>query len=115
MSTEEWVAYDRLDRMGYVHGRVNHGTGEYVRGTTHTNTIEGFWSHFKCSVKGTHRAISKKHMAKYLGEFEFRFNLRNDSSDQMLDRLLKAFLSSRSAHRQTFRGRQWSCAHWQIA
>jgi transposase-like protein len=91
MSTDEWVAYDRLDRMGYTHGRVNHGTGEYVRGTIHTNTIEGFWSHFKCSVKGTHRAISKKHMAKYLGEFEFRFNLRHDTSDQMLDRLLKAF------------------------
>lgn len=91
MSTDEWVAYDRLGTMGYESGRVNHGTGEWVRGRTHTNTIEGFWSHFKCSVKGTHRAISKKHMQKYLGEFEFRFNFRGLSSDQMLDRLLTAF------------------------
>ena len=91
MSTDEWVAYDRLTDMGYEHGRVNHGTGEYVKGITHTNTIEGFWSHFKCSIKGTHRSISKKHMQKYLGEFEFRFNLRHESSDYMLDVLLKAF------------------------
>jgi transposase-like protein len=91
MSTDEWVAYDRLNNMGFVHGRVNHGTGEWVRGRCHTNTIEGFWSHFKCAVKGTHRSVSPQHMQKYLGEFEFRFNLRDLSSEQMLDRLLKAF------------------------
>ena len=91
MSTDEWVAYDNLGKMGYLHGRVNHGTGEYVRGNTHTNTIEGFWSQFKNSVRGTHKSISRKHMMKYLGEFEFRFNLRHLTSDQMLDQLLKVF------------------------
>jgi transposase-like protein len=91
MSTDEWVAYDRLNNMGFVHGRVNHGTGEWVRGRCHTNTIEGFWSHFKCAVKGTHRSVSPQHMQKYLGEFEFRFNHRDLTSDRMLDRLLKAF------------------------
>jgi transposase-like protein len=66
-------------------------TDEWVRGRCHTNTIKGFWSHFKCAVKGTHRSISPQHMQKYLGEFEFRFNLRDLSSERMLDRLLKAF------------------------
>jgi len=42
MSTDEWVAYDNLRKMGYVHGRVNHGRDEWVNGDTHTNTIEGF-------------------------------------------------------------------------
>jgi hypothetical protein len=55
---------------------VNHEAGEYVRGATHTNTLEGYFSLFKRSVLSTHIHISRKHMAKYLGEFEYRMNLR---------------------------------------
>jgi transposase len=64
---------------------------EWVRGDAHSNTLEGFWSHFKNSVRGTHRSISRKHMQKYLREFEFRFNLRGLSSSEMFDRLIQAF------------------------
>lgn len=91
MSTDEWVAYDNLAKMGYDHGRVNHGHEEWVNGSIHTNTIEGFWSHFKSSMKGTHRSISKKHMQNYLSEFEYRFNSRRDVSSAMFDRLIQAF------------------------
>ena len=91
MSTDEWVAYDNLHKMGYVHGRVNHGRDEWVSGDTHTNTIEGFWSQFKNSVKGTHKSVSKKHMQKYLCEFEYRFNRRNGRASSILDDLLLAF------------------------
>jgi inner membrane protein involved in colicin E2 resistance len=43
------------------------------------------------SVRGTHRSISRKHMQKYLVEFEFRFNLRGSVSSSMFDRLIQAF------------------------
>jgi len=43
--TDEWNGYNGLDKVnGYEHRRINHSAGVYVIGTTHTNTIEGFWS-----------------------------------------------------------------------
>jgi transposase-like protein len=90
VSTDEWVAYDRLMAMGYSQGRVNHGTGEWVNGHHHTNSIEGFWSMLKRSIRGTHVHVSKKHLTKYLGEFEFRYNMRK-SPEAMFSRLLLSF------------------------
>jgi transposase len=78
--------------LGVVHDHqtVNHSDKEYVRGIVHTNNIEAFWAHLKRSMKGTYIAVSKKHLQKYLWEFEFRHNLRH-SPHLMLDRLLQAF------------------------
>jgi transposase len=91
VSTDENHMYKHLPALGMKHGTVAHQRHEYVRGNTHVNTIEGFWSHFKCSMKGTHRSISRKHMQKYLVEFEFRFNLRGLQASSMFDRLIQAF------------------------
>ena len=89
--TDEYPGYKSLGARGYTHQSVNHMRHQYVNGKVHTNTIEGFWSHFKCSMKGTHRSISRKHMQKYLCEFEFRFNLRGLGASSMFDRLIQAF------------------------
>lgn len=90
LHTDEWVAYDHMDRKGYKLSRVNHGREEWVRGPVHTNTIENFWSRLKNSIRGTHIHVSKKHLPKYLGEFEYRFNMRHNP-EAMFTRLLKAF------------------------
>lgn len=90
LHTDESHIYDHISRKGFIHDSVNHHAKEYVRGNAHTNTIEGFWSQVKRSIKGTHVHVSKKHLPKYLGEFEFRYNLRR-SPWLMLDLLLKAF------------------------
>ena len=91
LSTDELQGYKGLVKRGYRHGSCNHSEEQWVNGIHHTNTLEGFWSHFKCSVVGTHRSISGKHIAKYLGEYEFRFNLRRLGSRVMFDRLILAF------------------------
>jgi transposase-like protein len=91
VSTDEFNGYRTLTERGYIHGTVNHSREQWKSGNTYTNTIEGFWSPFKCSMKGTHRSISRKHMQKYLVEFEFRFNLRNRPHVSMFDRLIQAF------------------------
>jgi len=90
LNTDELRSYIGL-AANYTHETVNHGAEEWARGDTHVNTLEGFWSHFKNSVRGTHKSISKKHMTNYLNEFEFRFNLRHDVSNEMFDRLIQAF------------------------
>jgi len=90
ISTDEFKSYHHLDKSGYKHGYVHHGIKEYVNGIHHVNTLEGFWSQIKRSIKGTHVHVSRKHLPKYLGEFEFRYNMRSTPS-LMFSRLLNAF------------------------
>lgn len=78
--TDESNSYNKVESMGYGHEKVKHGKNEYVRGNSHTNTIEGFWSQFKRSVHGTFHCVSPKHLQTYLDEFSFRYNHRDVSS-----------------------------------
>ena len=56
--------------------QVNHSIGEYVRGEAHTNTAEGFFSVFKRGLIGTYHHVSSAHLHRYCGEFDFRYNYR---------------------------------------
>ncbi len=77
--SDEWRAYKTLSRRGYTHTTVNHSKLEYVRGATHTNTIEGYWSQLKRSIDGTYHSVSPKYLQAYLDEFSFRYNLRGSA------------------------------------
>jgi transposase len=91
MVTDDAPAFKHFGPVfGYRHETVNHLRKEYVRGDVHTNTVEGFWSHVKRSIKGTHVWVSKKHLQTYLREFEYRHNLRHAPSE-MISRLLERF------------------------
>lgn len=90
VATDTANAFKSLPMFGYAHGTVNHSKGEYVRGPVHTNTIESFWAWLKRGIEGTHVWVSRKHLPKYLGEFEFRFNLRK-RPHLMFDLLLASF------------------------
>jgi transposase len=69
---------------------VKHVTKEYVRGETHTNTIESHWSLLKRAIAGTHVHISEKHAWKYVAEFSYRRNMRH-SHWAMFALLVQAF------------------------
>lgn len=89
--TDRLKSYDRLHQRGYRHETVNHMAGEYVSPTGCTvNSIEGFWGMLKRGINGTHIHVSAKHLPKYLGEFEYRWNMRT-VPHLMLDRLLHSF------------------------
>jgi len=90
ISSDEWLPYRILSKMGYDHHMVNHGAKEYARGDVHVNTLEAFWSMLKRSIRGTHIHVSPKHLPKYLGEFEYRYNMRH-LPELMFERLLRAF------------------------
>ena len=62
-----------------LHGCVRHSKGEYVSlndPEVHTNTIEGYFSIFKRGMKGVYQHCAKKHMHRYLAEFDFRYSKR---------------------------------------
>ena len=72
----ELRSYSGLGLFGFDHRTVNHGAGEYVRGSSHVNALEGFWARLKLSIRGTHVHVSAKHLQKYVKEFEYRYNRR---------------------------------------
>ena len=90
ISSDEWSPYRVLSSLGYRHETVDHRSKEYARGDIHVNTLESFWAILKRSIRGTHIHVSPKHLPKYLGEFEYRYNLRK-TPEIMFDRLLQAF------------------------
>lgn len=75
--SDEYPPYNKVRSMGYFHRRINHGAKQYVRGLTHVNTIEGFWSQLKRSINGTYHAVSSKYLQSYVDEFAWRFDRRN--------------------------------------
>ena len=89
--TDQNHTYRNLPKMGYSHAAVNHNQDEWVRGNTHVQTIEGFWAQLKRGINGTHIHVSAKHLAKYLGEFEYRYNRRH-APHAMLDELMTGFV-----------------------
>ena len=46
----------------------------------------------KRGINGTHIHVSEKHLPKYLGEFEYRWNMRH-VPHLMLDRLMHSFVA----------------------
>jgi transposase len=74
--TDEWQAYRGIDKHGYTHKTVEHSANEFARDGSHVNHVEGFFGMIKRSIRSTHINVSRKHLSKYLGEFEYRWNLR---------------------------------------
>jgi len=58
------------------HGVVRHSRGQYGIGPIHTNTIEGYFSIFKRGMKGVYQHCQKKHLHRYVAEFNFRYSYR---------------------------------------
>jgi transposase-like protein len=76
LMTDEASYYTKVGREFAAHEIVRHGIGEYGRGEFHTNTIEGCFSVFKRGMKGVYQHCAKKHLHRYVAEFEFRYNNR---------------------------------------
>jgi transposase-like protein len=59
------------------HRRIKHSAGEYaIGGFIHINTAESFFALLKRGLYGTFHSVSKRHLHRYIAEFEFRYNAR---------------------------------------
>ena len=76
--TDKWSGYNGVDKL-YKHMSINHGNNEYVNGRIYTNTIENFWGLLKRGLLGIYHRISSKHLQRYIDEFVFRYNTRNET------------------------------------
>lgn len=90
--TDGLGAYVEIGKTFKQHESVSHGTGEYVRGNFHTNTVEGFFSQLKRTIKGTHIHVSKRHLQKYVDEVAFRY-VNRDNQGNMFNLVLERVAS----------------------
>jgi hypothetical protein len=95
LMTDESVLYKVVGREYASHLRVKHYLGQYTRYTTDglqvtTNRIEGFWAGLKRQISGTHHAVSKKHLHRYVSEAEFKYNNRSLSDADRMVKLIQA-------------------------
>jgi len=74
--TDDAACYRRIGTDFASHQIVNHSAKEYVRGTAHTNTIEGFFSIFKRGMTGVYQHCGSQHLKRYLAEYDFRYSHR---------------------------------------
>jgi len=76
--TDESPFYKSLARKGFGHEIVCHSDKEWVRGDCHTQGIDSFWGLLKRGIIGSFHQVSIKHLHRYCGEFQFRFNSRQN-------------------------------------
>jgi transposase-like protein len=75
LCTDDAGQYRHMGR-DFRHEVVNHGAEEYVRGSFHTNSVEGFFSILKRGIVGCYFHVSEAHLHRYLSEFDFRYSNR---------------------------------------
>jgi transposase-like protein len=80
--SDDFGAYRHLHKEFLSHDVVSHTSGEYVRGRVHTQNIENYFSLVKRALVGTFHHVSAKHLRRYIGEFDFRYNNRRVSDEQ---------------------------------
>jgi transposase-like protein len=92
LMTDDYAGYEKVGR-DYDHQVIDHSKLQYVVGLTHTNSIENFWSLFKRGLVGQFHKVSEKHLDRYLDEFTYRFNGRED--DRLFQNTLRNLLNGK--------------------
>ncbi len=77
LMTDAWRGYITVGReFAGGHHRVDHGAGEYARGSAHVNTAESFFALLKRGITGSFHHVSPEHLHRYCDEFSFRWSYR---------------------------------------
>lgn len=86
LHTDEAVVYHFMRKDFSGHEVVNHSKKEYARRKNGklitTNTVEGFHGLLKRGIYGVYHHVGRKHLHRYLAEFDFRYNARHVGDGQ---------------------------------
>jgi transposase-like protein len=107
--TDQAAAYDTL-KTQYIHETVNH-IDHYVRGNVHTNCLENFWSLMKRHLAGTYVAVEPFYLDRYLDEQMYRFNNRQNKTDEQRFRKLLTQCAGRRVTYESLTGTGSATSH----
>ena len=93
LMTDESNIYTAVGKDFEAHHTVNHKKEEYVREEpdgclAHTNTAEGSFGNLKRQITGTHHSVSKKHLPRYLEEYDHKYNHRDHTDTQIAEKAI---------------------------
>jgi transposase-like protein len=100
--TDEWSGYRAWVGKEFVggHETVRHSTHEYARGDVHTNSVEGFFGMMRRGLDGIYHSVSRKHLHRYLREFEFRHNHRELTDGERAQQAIRAANGKRLTYKE---------------
>lgn len=99
LHTDAGMQYRHMGREFIQHEWVDHGSGEYVRGNVTSNQAENFFSQLKRSLDGTHHHVSRKHLDRYLAEFDFRYTTKKHSDTERMRQVIDQAAGRRLTYR----------------
>ena len=77
--TDDWSAYDGLEKFGYRHISVNHSRGFFNHQGYSTCEIDSYWATLRRCMRGYHQ-VAAQNLWLYLAEIECRYNWRKDQT-----------------------------------
>ncbi|MGD0461008.1 MAG: IS1595 family transposase [Tepidisphaeraceae bacterium] len=104
--TDELAVYNGIgSHFKGGHTSVNHAAGQYVgpNGET-TNTAESYFALLKRGHYGVYHKMSKKHLHRYCGEFDFRWNGRTLTDADRRDEAIKGAEGKRLMYKSPIGG-----------
>ena len=99
--TDEFPSFNGLaEHFAGGHRTINHSLGIYAQGDVTTNTIESSFALVKRGLMGIHHAVSKKHLHRYLANYDFLWNHRQLNDGERTAIAIKAAKGKRLLYRQ---------------
>ena len=74
---------------------MNHSREEYVRHNVHVNGCEAFAACLRRALGGTYIRPSPTHLAAYVDEAVYRFNVRHESEWERFDSAMRRIVGRR--------------------
>jgi transposase-like protein len=100
LMTDEHPAYGKIGQMFAGHEAVKHSAREYIRGEAGINHAESLFALLKRKVYGTHHAISREHLHRYVAEAAFIYNARKVTDSERVTLAIKAGDGKRLTYRE---------------
>jgi hypothetical protein len=90
-----------IARQFAQHGYTDHSRHEYAKPDgTHSNTVESAFSLLKRGIMGTFHNVSRKHLHRYVAEFDFRWNNRKVDDGERTARAIRQAEGKRLRYKQ---------------
>ncbi len=103
--TDDSPLYLSAKKRFASHDVIKHNSGQYSRKengrSIHTNTVEGFFSLLKRGIFGVYHHVGKRHLHRYLSEFDFRYNARDINDGERSVLAIKASEGKRLTYKST--------------
>jgi hypothetical protein len=103
LHTDDSLANLSLGKGFSSHKAVNHSAGEYYKHGAGTQSAESFFAILKRGVYGSFHSVSEQHLARYVAEFQFRWNARSALGIEDAERarlIVKGGIGKRLTYRQ---------------